>query len=81
MPVDDAKIDHGQIEHLAILAHELRSPLAAIDLAVDLLEAQAPDLGAVGHARTLIKRQLEQILRLTDDLLDLLDVARINKLH
>jgi signal transduction histidine kinase len=71
MPVDDAQIDDGRIELLAILAHELRSPLAAIALAVG---AQATDLSAVEQARTLIERQLGQIARLTDDLLD---VARI----
>jgi signal transduction histidine kinase len=74
MPVDDAQIDHGRIELLAIFAHELRNPLAAIELAVGVLGEQATDLSAVDQARALIKRQLRQIARLTDDLLD---VARI----
>ena len=71
MPLDDVQTDGGRIEQLAILAHELRGPLAAIDLAVNILEGRAPDSSTVDQARMLIKRQLRQIVRLTDDLLDL----------
>ena len=71
----NAQIDRGRIELLAIVAHELRSPLAAIDLAVGLLGTQAADLGALTHSQTIIKRQLGRMRRLTDDLLDATRIA------
>ena len=58
-------------EFLPMLAHELRNPLAPILNAVDLLnirETQDPQLIRI-HA--LIKRQVRQMARLLDDLLDL----------
>jgi signal transduction histidine kinase len=56
MPLVYVQIDGGRIEQLAILAHELRGPLAAIDLAVNILEGRAPDSSTVDQARMLIKR-------------------------
>jgi two-component system, sensor histidine kinase len=58
-------------EFLPMLAHELRNPLAPILNAVDLLsvrEAPDPQLTRI-HA--VIKRQVRQMARLLDDLLDL----------
>ena len=58
----------ARTEILATVAHELRSPLAAIQAAVRVLDNQA----APNHkeARALIERQVLQIARLSDDLLD-----------
>jgi signal transduction histidine kinase/CheY-like chemotaxis protein len=61
-------------QFLAMLGHELRNPLGAIRLAVDLMErAEGPDARA--RQRDVIDRQSAHLARLVDDLLD---VARIN---
>jgi signal transduction histidine kinase/ActR/RegA family two-component response regulator len=53
---------------LAMLAHELRNPLAPIRAAADLLEVV--DDGRLASARAVIQRQTEHMRRLVDDLLD-----------
>lgn len=63
-------------EFLAMLAHELRNPLAPIRNAIEVLNvisSQAPD--AI-EARALIERQIEQLVRLVDDLLDVSRITR-----
>ncbi|MBS1213513.1 MAG: chemotaxis protein methyltransferase CheR, partial [Proteobacteria bacterium] len=63
-------------EFLAMLAHELRNPLAPIRNATELLKLQpAPRHPHVQQAQDVIDRQLHHLTRLVDDLLD---VARIN---
>lgn len=57
-----------RVEHLAALAHELRSPLAAIQAAVRVLDNQTASNRK--EARALIDRQVLRIARLSDDLLD-----------
>ena len=59
-------------EFLAMLGHELRNPLDVVNTAVRVLEAQsaAPDPEAVRRARGVIGRQVRQLGRLVDDLLD-----------
>ena len=61
-------------EVVALVVHELRSPLAAIS---NLLEAcrSRPNLIADPRAREVISRQPHRVLRLVDDLLDLTRVA------
>jgi len=59
-----------QNEFLAMLAHELRNPLAPISMAAAMLErmpALSPELAAL---RNVISRQTEHMARLLDDLLD-----------
>ena len=61
-------------EFIAMLSHELRNPLAPIRTGLDLLRvAQGPD--AVRHVREVMERQVAQLTRLVDDLLD---VSRIS---
>jgi PAS domain S-box-containing protein len=55
-------------EFLAVLAHELRSPLQAIGVAAGLL-AQAP-AGVAPRAHEVIKRQISHVSRIVSDLLD-----------
>jgi PAS domain S-box-containing protein len=64
-------------EFLATLAHELRNPLAPIRNVPDMLRAQPlnPDAAA---AVAILERQLSQMVRLIDDLLD---VSRITRGH
>jgi signal transduction histidine kinase len=59
-------------EFLAMLGHELRNPLDVVNTAVRVLDAQpgAPDAETVRRARGVIARQVRQLGRLVDDLLD-----------
>ena len=63
-------------EFLAMLGHELRNPLAAVTNAVSLLEI--PDLSEheARQAREIAQRQLHNMTRLIDDLLDVARVTR-----
>jgi signal transduction histidine kinase/ActR/RegA family two-component response regulator len=65
--------DQRKDEFLATLAHELRNPLAPIRFAVETLKAGTPPAVAA-RARDVIDRQVQQLVRLVDDLLD---VSRI----
>lgn len=66
--------DRRKDEFLATLAHELRNPLAPISSGLHIMRlAQDPE--AVANARTIMERQVRQMVRLVDDLLD---VARIS---
>ena len=71
--------DQRKDEFLATLAHELRNPLAAIRFAVESLKPGEPSASAA-RAREVVDRQVRQLVRLVDDLLD---VSRItaNKIH
>ncbi|MEZ2299228.1 ATP-binding protein [Variovorax sp. RCC_210] len=60
--------DQRKDEFLAVLAHELRNPLAPIGLAAQLLK-RAPD-AATHRSADLIRSQVNQMSRLLDDLLD-----------
>ena len=65
--------DQRKDEFLAMLAHELRNPLAPIRFALEALKVD--DARAIAaHAREVIERQVGQLVRLVDDLLD---VSRI----
>jgi signal transduction histidine kinase len=57
-------------EFLAMLAHELRNPLAAIVTSLPLLERGEPTDSVEKTARELIRRQTLHLRRLVDDLLD-----------
>ena len=65
--------DRRKDEFLASLSHELRSPLAPIRDALDVLRRSGDPL-ASGRAYAVMERQLYHLTRLTDDLLD---VSRI----
>jgi signal transduction histidine kinase len=63
-------------EFLAMLAHELRNPLAPIRNAGEILSRTLP-VDSPGHAMVaMVKRQVSQLTRLVDDLLD---VSRITQ--
>jgi signal transduction histidine kinase len=61
-------------EFFAILGHELRNPLAPIVTALQLMRLR--DDGAMAKERAVIERQVRQITRLVDDLLDVSRVTR-----
>jgi PAS domain S-box-containing protein len=58
-------------EFLAILGHELRSPLDPIKNAIQFLQLSGPDQPDLRRAREVIARQVSHMTRLVDDLLDL----------
>ncbi len=62
--------DQRKDEFLATLAHELRNPLAPIRFALEHLKVDTPYAPAT-HAREVIERQVKQLVRLVDDLLDM----------
>jgi PAS domain S-box-containing protein len=64
-------VDRRKDEFLAVLAHELRGPLAPIITAVKLLQAKGPRDPALQKLRETILRQTVQLSTLVDDLLDI----------
>ena len=68
--------DKRKSEFLATLAHELRNPLAPIANAVHLLRLEGIDTAKQRAAADIIDRQLRQMVRLVDDLLD---ISRISQ--
>jgi signal transduction histidine kinase/ActR/RegA family two-component response regulator len=67
--------DRRKDEFLAMLAHELRNPLAPIVNAVQLLDQRRLDEPAQQNIRAIIGRQVSRLTRLVDDLLE---VSRIS---
>jgi PAS domain S-box-containing protein len=63
-------------EFLAMLAHELRNPLAPIHNSVQILRLTANDTAAVHSAADMLERQVGQMVRLVDDLLDVSRISR-----
>jgi PAS domain S-box-containing protein len=57
-------------EFLAMLAHELRNPLAPIRNAVTIMQLEALASPVLRNCRDVIDRQLTHVTRLVDDLLD-----------
>lgn len=63
-------------EFLATLAHELRNPLAAVSSALQLLTPLPADKNQVGELHQIMHRQVEQLVRLIDDLMDMSRISR-----
>lgn len=63
-------------EFLAMLSHELRNPLAPIMNALQILRQDRSENPVTQRARSMIERQVRQMTRLVDDLLD---VSRITQ--
>ena len=70
-----AETDQRKSEFLATLAHELRNPLAPIRSGLTVLKLGGDSAAAVAKIRAMMERQVAQMVRLIDDLLD---VARIS---
>jgi len=67
--------DRRKDEFLATLAHELRNPLAPLSNGLTLLRLAGNDPAIAKNARDIMERQLAQMVRLVDDLID---VSRIS---
>ena len=63
-------------QFLALLSHELRSPLAPVIAMVGELEAEVPDSPPVKEALEVVRRNVELEARLIDDLLDVTRIAK-----
>ena len=68
--------DRRKDEFLAMLAHELRNPLTPILNALELMRLPDVDPATLEQAHDVIDRQLQQLVRLVDDLLDLARISR-----
>jgi signal transduction histidine kinase/ActR/RegA family two-component response regulator len=63
-------------QFLAVLSHELRNPLAPIHSGLSVLDRAEAGSELAARARAIIKRQVAQLTRLVDDLLDVTRVSR-----
>jgi signal transduction histidine kinase len=68
--------DRRKDEFLAMLAHELRNPLAPIRNALQILKMPRVDEATAGRSRDVMERQVHHLVRLVDDLLDVSRVMR-----
>jgi signal transduction histidine kinase/ActR/RegA family two-component response regulator len=75
-----AEADRRKDAFLATLAHELRNPLTPIRNALALMERGSASAELLAQARQIAQRQLEQLIRLVDDLLDVSRITR-NKIE
>lgn len=67
--------DRKKDEFLAVLAHELRNPLAPIRSGLDVLQL-TDDATIMGRTRAMMERQVVHLVRLVDDLLDVSRITR-----
>jgi len=65
-----AEADRRKNEFLAMLAHELRNPLQPIRMAIELMRSPATPPDRRDWSYVVIERQVNQLVRLVDDLLD-----------
>ncbi len=70
------EVDRRKDEFLAMLAHELRNPLAPISAASDLLKLPSLDREKIKQTSEIISRQVRHMTGLIDDLLDVSRVSR-----
>ncbi len=68
--------DHRKDEFLAMLAHELRNPLAPIRHAVRVMQQLGEEDPQQPWARDVVERQVQHLARLVDDLLDVSRITR-----
>ena len=68
--------DRRKDEFLAMLAHELRNPLAPVQNAIEFLRLKCPPDSDLQYSREVIERQVEHLTHIVDDLLD---VSRISQ--
>ena len=76
LAADLSQADRRKDEFLATLAHELRNPLARIRNGLQLMKLAGGQLATIEKARSMMERQLTQMVRLIDDLMD---VSRISQ--
>jgi PAS domain S-box-containing protein len=70
------RADRAKDQFLAMLAHELRNPLAPMHNALQIMRLASDDASAVEQARGTIERQLQHLTRVVDDMIDVSRVTR-----
>jgi signal transduction histidine kinase/CheY-like chemotaxis protein len=76
LAADLSEADRRKDRFLATLSHELRNPLAPIRNSLELMKRSHGDPATVDLARAAMERQLVQMVRLVDDLLDVSRITR-----
>lgn len=74
--VEQRESERRKDEFIAVLAHELRGPLAPLRNGIHLIERFAADNPRLRQTATMMERQMRQLVRLIDDLLDLSRITR-----
>ena len=78
LAADLAEADLRKDEFLATLAHELRNPLAPILNGLELMKLRGGQDASVEEVHSMMERQLTQMVRLVDDLMDVSRISRGN---
>jgi PAS domain S-box-containing protein len=73
--VELADSERRKTEFIAILAHELRNPLAPIRAALQMMREASNNATSMAQLREMMERQFAQLVHLVNDLLD---IARVN---
>src|SRR5205085_1068668 len=68
--------DRRKDEFLAMLAHELRGPLAPLNNMLEIMKRAEGNGDLLQRARSTMERQLGQLVRLVDDLIDVSRITR-----
>jgi len=68
--------DRRKSEFIAMLSHELRNPLAALRNALEFLRMSGKGGGELAPIREMMDRQVNQLVRLVDDLLEMSRISR-----
>jgi len=76
LSVELSVMNRRKDEFLATLSHELRNPLAAVRTSLALMKSAQDDAALVRQARAAMERQVTQMTRLLDDLLDVSRITR-----
>ncbi len=71
-----SETDRRKDEFLAMLAHELRNPLAPIRNALEIMKMSSGGSAPLESAASMMERQVGQLVRLVDDLLDVSRISR-----
>lgn len=71
-----SEADQRKNEFLGVLSHELRNPLASIYSSLSLLDRVAPGGKQAKKATNVINRQVTQLSRMVDDLLDITRITQ-----
>jgi PAS domain S-box-containing protein len=70
------EVDRRKSEFLAVLAHELRNPLAALRYGLHIVERGSTTEPTITSTLGMMDRQMTRLVRLVDDLLDLSRITR-----
>jgi len=68
--------DERKNDFLATLGHELRNPMAALTVSLEVFNRSAPGSDRALRAQAVIERQVQHLIRLIDDLLDVTRISR-----